>query len=229
MVPHQHAPVLWNGLFVLVFNAFVRLEEGGLVAECVLLWVCLTLLQNCTSWVEDPLPPKDRYAFSATIDRNEFLSFRWNLGKTYNIVLGSGQVVLGMDMGLREMCVGEKRTVIIPPHLGYGEAGVGECSCSRVRESHHLNLGHMESHSRLLPFWNWRVCGFLGKLKFGAFLFEDPVNFIERPILLSLTALRKSKKAHHWAAHSFGQALQEGFRVVWSLAACFFGTVSWAR
>lgn len=56
----------------------------------------------------------------------QFLFSRWNLGKTYNIVLGSGQVVLGMDMGLREMCVGEKRTVIIPPHLGYGEAGVGE-------------------------------------------------------------------------------------------------------
>lgn len=52
-------------------------------------------------------------------------SFRWDLGKTYNIVLGSGQVVLGMDMGLREMCVGEKRTVVVPPHLGYGEAGVG--------------------------------------------------------------------------------------------------------
>lgn len=64
---------------------------------------------------------------SATTDRYLFPFFsRWNLGKTYNIVLGSGQVVLGMDMGLREMCVGEKRTVIIPPHLGYGEAGVGE-------------------------------------------------------------------------------------------------------
>ncbi|XP_045144602.1 peptidyl-prolyl cis-trans isomerase FKBP9 [Echinops telfairi] len=59
--------------------------------------------------------------------------FRWNLGKTYNIVLGSGQVVLGMDMGLRQMCVGEKRTVIIPPHLGYGEAGVdGEVPGSAV-------------------------------------------------------------------------------------------------
>nr|KAF6319458.1 FKBP prolyl isomerase 9 [Myotis myotis] len=38
-----------------------------------------------------------------------------------------------MDMGLREMCVGEKRTVIIPPHLGYGEAGVdGEVPGSAV-------------------------------------------------------------------------------------------------
>lgn len=64
---------------------------------------------------------------SASADRYSIPLFsRWNLGKTYNIVLGFGQVVLGMDMGLREMCVGEKRTVIIPPHLGYGEAGVGE-------------------------------------------------------------------------------------------------------
>lgn len=42
-------------------------------------------------------------------------------------------------MGLREMCVGEKRTVIIPPHLGYGEAGVGESLNSSER---HLGHGH---------------------------------------------------------------------------------------
>lgn len=51
---------------------------------------------------------------------------RHQYGKTYNIVLESGQVVMGMDIGLRDMCVGEKRTVVIPPHLGYGEAGVGK-------------------------------------------------------------------------------------------------------
>lgn len=47
-----------------------------------------------------------------------------------------------MDMGLREMCVGEKRTVIIPPHLGYGEAGVGEWVMvfRSVGEIHHLNV-----------------------------------------------------------------------------------------
>lgn len=53
-------------------------------------------------------------------------------------MLGFGQVVLGMDMGLREMCVGEKRTVIIPPHLGYGEAGVGKRG---VRECWEIPVG----------------------------------------------------------------------------------------
>ncbi|XP_035746733.1 peptidyl-prolyl cis-trans isomerase FKBP9 [Egretta garzetta] len=48
-------------------------------------------------------------------------------------VLGSGQVVVGMDMGLQDMCVGERRTVVIPPHLGYGEDGVeGEVPGSAV-------------------------------------------------------------------------------------------------
>ncbi|KAG8517522.1 LOW QUALITY PROTEIN: Peptidyl-prolyl cis-trans isomerase FKBP9, partial [Galemys pyrenaicus] len=74
-----------------------------------------------------------KYHYNASLLDGTLLDSTWNLGKTYNIVLGSGQVVLGMDMGLREMCVGEKRTVIIPPHLGYGEAGVaGEVPGSAV-------------------------------------------------------------------------------------------------
>jgi len=42
------------------------------------------------------------------------------------VVLGSGQVVLGMEQGLMGMCVGEKRNLVIPPHLAYGERGVGK-------------------------------------------------------------------------------------------------------
>ncbi|XP_065256054.1 peptidyl-prolyl cis-trans isomerase FKBP9 isoform X1 [Emys orbicularis] len=74
-----------------------------------------------------------KYHYNASLLDGTLLDSTISLGKTYNIVLGSGQVVLGMDMGLRDMCVGERRTVIIPPHLGYGEAGVeGEVPGSAV-------------------------------------------------------------------------------------------------
>lgn len=32
-----------------------------------------------------------------------------------------------MDEGLIGVCVGEKRTITIPPHLAYGEEGTGVC------------------------------------------------------------------------------------------------------
>ncbi|KAM5152677.1 peptidyl-prolyl cis-trans isomerase FKBP7 [Mantella aurantiaca] len=38
-------------------------------------------------------------------------------------VLGVGQVIRGLDIALMDMCPGEKRKVIIPPSLGYGEQG----------------------------------------------------------------------------------------------------------
>lgn len=38
-------------------------------------------------------------------------------------VLGVGQVIKGLDIALLDMCPGEKRKVIIPPSLAYGEKG----------------------------------------------------------------------------------------------------------
>jgi len=49
-------------------------------------------------------------------DRNQPFTFQ----------IGVGQVVKGWDQGLLDMCVGEKRKLIVPPHLGYGESGAGE-------------------------------------------------------------------------------------------------------
>lgn len=39
--------------------------------------------------------------------------------------MGQGYVIAGMDQGLIGVCVGEKRTITIPPHLAYGEEGTG--------------------------------------------------------------------------------------------------------
>jgi len=43
----------------------------------------------------------------------------------FEFTIGSGQVIQGWDQGLLEMCVGEKRTLIIPAELGYGDQGAG--------------------------------------------------------------------------------------------------------
>lgn len=34
-------------------------------------------------------------------------------------------MIAGMDEGLIGVCVGERRTITIPPHLAYGEEGTG--------------------------------------------------------------------------------------------------------
>ncbi|KAG7457828.1 hypothetical protein MATL_G00231390 [Megalops atlanticus] len=74
-----------------------------------------------------------KYHYNATLMDGTHIGSTHTYGKTYDIVLGVGQVVPGMEMGLKDMCVGEKRTLIIPPHLGYGERGVdGEVPGSAV-------------------------------------------------------------------------------------------------
>ena len=46
-------------------------------------------------------------------------------GDPLEFPIGQGRVVKGWDEGIAAMKVGEKRTLVIPPDLGYGEAGSG--------------------------------------------------------------------------------------------------------
>lgn len=53
--------------------------------------------------------------FDSSVDRGQAFSFN----------VGSGQVIKGWDEGVLSMKVGEKRRLIIPSELGYGNAGAG--------------------------------------------------------------------------------------------------------
>jgi FKBP-type peptidyl-prolyl cis-trans isomerase len=49
----------------------------------------------------------------------------YDRGKPFKFTLGRGQVIPGWDQGLLNMCIGEARTLTIPPNMAYGNADMG--------------------------------------------------------------------------------------------------------
>ena len=75
-----------------------------------------TVVVHYTGWLYDEKAPNHHGAkFDSSLDRNEPFSFP----------LGAARVIKGWDQGVEGMKVGGKRTLTIPPQLGYGERGAG--------------------------------------------------------------------------------------------------------
>ncbi|HEY8354752.1 MAG TPA: FKBP-type peptidyl-prolyl cis-trans isomerase [Methylophilaceae bacterium] len=87
------------------------LEGTGREAE-----IGFNVTVHYTGWLYDPSKPdKKGQKFDSSVDR----------GEPFVFFLGGGQVIQGWDQGFAGMRVGGKRTLIIPPEMGYGARGAG--------------------------------------------------------------------------------------------------------
>ncbi|NXW45985.1 FKB10 isomerase, partial [Nyctiprogne leucopyga] len=66
-----------------------------------------------------------RYHYNGTLMDGTLFDSSYSRNHTYDTYIGKGYIIPGMDQGLQGVCVGERRRVVVPPHLAYGENGAG--------------------------------------------------------------------------------------------------------
>jgi FKBP-type peptidyl-prolyl cis-trans isomerase len=75
-----------------------------------------TAVVHYTGWLFVEEAPENRGTkFDSSRDRNDPFRFR----------VGAGEVIKGWDQGVAGMQIGEKKRLVIPPALGYGQRGAG--------------------------------------------------------------------------------------------------------
>uniref|UniRef100_A0A7N5ZVM1 peptidylprolyl isomerase n=1 Tax=Anabas testudineus TaxID=64144 RepID=A0A7N5ZVM1_ANATE len=67
-----------------------------------------------------------RYHYNATFTDGKTFDSSYQRGAAKVGMLGEGRLIAGIDKGLQGMCVNERRTITVPPHLAYGSTGAGD-------------------------------------------------------------------------------------------------------
>ncbi len=100
--------------------AFPKYDETTLAkTESGLLWQ--TVAEGTGDGIEDGDSATIHY--SGWLDHETLFDSSRTRGEPFRMRLGAGQVIPGWEEGVRGMKVGERRILVVPPALGYGEQG----------------------------------------------------------------------------------------------------------
>ncbi|KAL4985332.1 FK506-binding protein 2 [Aspergillus falconensis] len=106
-----------------ILTTFLTLAVTGL-SQAASLGVETTHAVECNRKTTKGDTVKMHYRGTLADDGTQF-DASYDRGTPFKFKLGAGQVIKGWDEGLLDMCVGEKRTLTIPPEYGYGDRGIG--------------------------------------------------------------------------------------------------------
>jgi len=101
---------------VMTTNITELVKNDTLVGEGREAEIGFNVTVHYTGWLYDEnAEDKKGEKFDSSVDR----------GQPFKFDLGAGQVIQGWDQGFAGMKIGGKRTLIIPPEMGYGARGAG--------------------------------------------------------------------------------------------------------
>ncbi|XP_077990753.1 peptidyl-prolyl cis-trans isomerase FKBP1A-like [Glandiceps talaboti] len=81
----------------------------------------VTESDDCSEFAEDG--DTLTVAYTGMIEATGQVFDSSNGKEPFTFVLGAKQVISGWDIGLKGMCLGERRTITLPPEYGYGKRG----------------------------------------------------------------------------------------------------------
>eukprot|EP00164_Ancoracysta_twista_P004686 GFYU01006335.1.p1 GENE.GFYU01006335.1~~GFYU01006335.1.p1 ORF type:complete len:195 (+),score=63.19 GFYU01006335.1:33-587(+) len=80
---------------------------------------------SCPDGAADELDIVQVHYTGSLEDGTVFDSSRAEGREAITVQLGKGQVIQGWEQGIKGMCIGEKRKLVIPPELAYGDEEMG--------------------------------------------------------------------------------------------------------
>lgn len=104
-------------LLTLYFSSAFSESQDKLVIEQMIKHSCGRKSQN---------GDKLELHYVGTLQNKKVFDSSRDRKQTFDFVIGRGEVIQGWEKGLLEMCPGDRRRLIVPPSLGYGDMNMGK-------------------------------------------------------------------------------------------------------